>query len=208
MWHSRDGKKTEERDTGDFNTVAFLGFCIIERSRVSKKHHSFGLLNIIIIAILMLFGVLLWLFWQGGVHDFYTQCVQLNESLNSILVKNNITDRDVQVQSRQERRQGISVWVEYYREVTVPQKADFETIKRQVAEVSTSFGLDCTITQPETDRYDCILRKNNMVFARMLFTVPSLITVESDGKKKVAIIIDDAGSRKDISALLNLKILV
>ena len=114
-----------------------------------------GIIKLAYILVLVFLGALLWMYWQSGVKNYSLKSIEFDNSLSDILVENKINDINILTQSRQEKTSGISLWIEYYKEIRLPNLTNVEVLLTQIKNLaleSLFYQRTCTIFHD--DNYD------------------------------------------------------
>ncbi|MBN1622548.1 MAG: divergent polysaccharide deacetylase family protein [Endomicrobiales bacterium] len=169
--------------------------------------NQFGIIKFAYVLILVFLGVLLWLYWQGSTSNLTSKSVKLDSGLTYIFLNNGISDADILAQSRQEKVSGISIWVEYYKEIKLPEKIDVSKLLKQIKKLVVDEELDYSEKGNVSLVLTVEIRDEDKLFSKIVFFPPGYEKQSlKTSQKRVAIVIDDLGYKKDISDFLNLGI--
>ncbi len=132
---------------------------------------------------------------------------QIEQNINQVLVKFDFKDSNVITQYRLEKEEGRTSWIEVYREIRLPPKVDFGTLRKNV--IAGLGPLNVEIIEDrwtEKNKYVLALGKKKHVLHKIVFWQTEKLTIEAPARE-VALIIDDVGgSSKNIEQFLMLNI--
>lgn len=187
------------------------------QSRPSKKGKNPGKgVRSLYLALLFLFGVVLWLFMKGGpavpVNDLTRQAAGFNISFNDIMLSEGVKNSDIVEQSQQEKRAGTAQWVIFYRKVAVDDPALVKKIVGRMRQQSDKSGLAISHSPLENMPVTVVVTKSGREYLSYLFVlataaaapVPAAALPSVQSPVRVAIVIDDIGPQKDVSAFTSL----
>jgi polysaccharide deacetylase 2 family uncharacterized protein YibQ len=168
-----------------------------------KQKLSFGFIAAVVYAILLAIGgMFLWVYLNPKVDSFVDKAVEYDTHVSEDLVRFGLTDLDIAVQSRLEKSDKRATWIEYYKEVLVPTAEVQRRLAQAINITAQKYGLSAAETKQE-HKLLVVSSYNGRVLYRLLIA-PKRFTIIP--KKKVAIVIDDAGGKADISAFLGLRV--
>jgi polysaccharide deacetylase 2 family uncharacterized protein YibQ len=165
-----------------------------------------GIIRHVYILILILLGVLFWLFWQGEMKDLTKSSIEFDQETVSILVKNGISDINIASQFRKEKSSGISRWIEYNRQINLPDKLSAETIAKKIEELALKNSYEFYFQRKDDETAVIEVKIGKKTISKLILAPPSGKASYSKSAKKVAIVIDDVGYIKDISHFTDLNI--
>ncbi|MFH1369131.1 MAG: divergent polysaccharide deacetylase family protein [Elusimicrobiota bacterium] len=166
----------------------------------SSKDNKSGLPGVLFIAVLFLFGVLVWIYLQTSKKDYTQYAVKFDSALSDVLVRNGISDPNILSQSRLEKTSQTHVWVEYFKEISLPKKTSPEKLFKDIQALSGNLSFSYSASALDGEKTEIRISFNRVLLYRMIFN-PSL---KAQPLKKVAIVIDDLGYTKNISGFLDL----
>lgn len=153
-------------------------------------------------AVLFLFGILVWVYLQTARKDYTQYAVKFDSALSEILVAEGITDANILSQSRVEKASGTHIWVEYFKEISVPGKSKADKLSAEIIKLADRSVLNCSTSMLEGAKTRLDVTFNQVLLHSIILSYPPSKTAKES--KKVAIVIDDLGYTKDISGLLGL----
>jgi polysaccharide deacetylase 2 family uncharacterized protein YibQ len=155
------------------------------------KKNGAGLLRVAYAIVLCLFGMLLWLMWQGRAHDYYRTSVDFDNAVVDLLVSKGIGNSCVVAQSRSEKAVGKDIWVENYKELLVPEGVDADDLVAKITRMAKAKELTLLSDVRDGNTRRIALGKDGRTLSHIV-----LLRTESRTKnagKRFALIIDDVG---------------
>lgn len=179
---------------------------------MAKKNKGRGLIKSAYLIIFVLFILLIWLFNQSKKQNYSELSLKFNNALIDIFVKNGIKNKDINKQSRREHKDGTVFWIEYNYEIIAADTIDKAKLLNQIEMEASSHELK--FEKRDFDDKTILLKilSHQKVLSNIsLISDPAaqektFIKKEESFEKRVAIVIDDIGSNKDLSGFLNLGI--
>lgn len=168
-----------------------------------------GIIRLLFSLILVLIGVIAWLFWQNKASNISLKSVKFDSSLCDLFISAGIDDSSVISQQRVEKKSGISKWIEYHREVLLSKDSDFAKVKTQVQSLAAKNGLKFLESKPDENTILLEIREKEKLFSSIVFhfTAPGAeVPAKKKKRKMMALVIDDLGGKPDISEFLALGI--
>ncbi|MFH1259331.1 MAG: divergent polysaccharide deacetylase family protein [Elusimicrobiota bacterium] len=132
---------------------------------------------------------------------------QIEQNINQTLVKFDFKDSDIISQYRLEKEEGKTSWIEVYREICLPPKVDFDSLRKNIVTGLGSLNIEIIEDRwVEKKKYILAIGKKKRVLQKIVFWQTKKLTVEAPAGE-IALIIDDiGGSGKNIDQFLLLDI--
>ena len=163
-----------------------------------------GFIKYFYIIALFFLGILIWGFFQSKAGNLSGSSVTLDNELTDILTASGFENSDIVSQSREERRSGTAVWIEYYRELKLPKKTQFTSFKEQIRLLAKKHGYLFQEKKSETAKQTFELFNGSKLFSRLVIDVPK--QQPETPKFKIAVVIDDVGYKDNLGPYLDLGI--
>jgi len=96
------------------------------------------------------------------------------------------------------------VWVEYYREMNLPDKADLKAVEEKLSLLANRYKVSYRAAQGDGSKTAIEIFDGKKLFSKLVFDAPA--GQGQPGQKKIAIVIDDVGYSKDLSRFLDIGI--
>ena len=165
-----------------------------------------GLVKTLFFGLSFLLGVLIWAWWQGNIFNYAERSAKIDSKVSDILFDCGVRDLDISARSTQERKRDLYLWTESYKEITVVQSVNLNTVKARLKEFAKDNALDYVNarldsgTTPQPSKETIKIGLTDKIFSRLVFNIP----VPRSKNKRVAIVIDDLGYKADLSGFLSL----
>jgi hypothetical protein len=171
-----------------------------------------GIIKFLFALILVFVGVIIWLFWQGRISNLNMKSVKFDNALSDLFLSSGIDDSLIISQHRVEKKSGITTWIEFNKEISVPNENKLKELKIGIETLVKKHGLELAETKPGSNSAVFEIKQKNRVLNRITFSLPlSSALPEKTGqqlkkRKRMALVIDDLGYKSDLSEFLSLGI--
>ena len=167
-----------------------------------------GFIKIFYIIALFFLGVLIWGFFQSKTGNLSGSSVALDSELTDALTGAGFTNSDIVSQSREERRSGTSVWVEYYRELKLNNNVKLSELENNVRLLAKKHNYSFIKSHPANDKVSYELFNDKKLFSKIILDTPKPEPeprAQAHGLR-IAVVIDDVGYKDNLGPFLDLGI--
>lgn len=163
-----------------------------------------GFIKLAYVGALFLLGLLIWAFVQTKTGDLTEISVSIDNELTDTLVKLGFKNEDITSQSREEKKQGAKVWIEYYREIKLPKRTAVGEVETNLRAIAAKHRVSFKTEAKDAGRTVFEMRASKILLSRLVIDAGT--KTGRAGAAKVAVVIDDLGYTKDLKAFLELGI--
>jgi len=169
-----------------------------------------GLIKFFYLIALLLLGILIWGYFQGRNGNLTGRAVALDNALTDTLAASGFVNSDIVSQFREERRSGVFIWIEFFKEVRLPKNELALPVVEKLRALSKKHSCFFASNGEAGSKITVELSFSGKLFSKLVLDpaagAPAAAVVAGKPGKKIAIVIDDVGYNDNLAPFLNLGI--
>jgi len=165
-----------------------------------------GFIRFIYIIALLLLGIVIWGFFQSNRGNLSERSVALDNEVTDALNASGFSNAGIVSQSREERRSGAAVWIEYYREIKLPANTGIGTVERKLRAAALKRGCTLNLVKSEGSKTVFEMRFGDKLLSKLVVDAEVRAAAAPGAGKKIALVIDDVGYNDALGPFLDLGI--
>ncbi|MEI8217688.1 MAG: divergent polysaccharide deacetylase family protein [Elusimicrobiota bacterium] len=165
---------------------------------------SKGIIKILYAVILFLIGVLLWVLWHGTRQNYTDLSWKFDATLTDTMVAGGIKNSDIVSRVQDEKKSARASWTFYSKEILLSPSVDLKKLISACESAAKKRRMVVRVSGGAPGKTTVDFTYRNILLSRVIFMPASASSASAH--KRFAMVIDDIGYTRDLSAFTDLGI--